>query len=108
MAKQIHVLQWVKMEEHEFMQDFPRYTSLEVCTAVKAVVAGLGCVSMMRYFGAMLQQGVEVKAKGSGDGVDSSGLEIKWDATASRTIPMPRGAAPYHIASPTLWLKRVS
>ena len=44
--------------------------------AVKAAAAGIGCVSMMRDLGVILQQqGVEVKAKGLGDGVDSPSLE---------------------------------
>ena len=63
----------------------------------------------MRDLGVMLQQqGVEVKAKGSGDGVDSPGLEIKLDATAGRAIEMRRGAGRIrHVATPTLWLQRV-
>ena len=79
-----------EQEEHEFMQDLLRETSLEInvnntgrvsslssaeaefYAAVKAAAAGIGCVSMMRDFGVMLQQqGLEVKAKGSGDDVDS-------------------------------------
>ena len=52
--------------------------------AVEAAAAGIGCVSMMRDLGAMLQQqGVEVKAKGLGDDVDSPGLEIKLDGRPS-------------------------
>ena len=55
--------------------------------AVKAAAAGIGCVSMMRDLGVMLQQqGVEVKAKGLDDNVDSLSLEIKIDATAGRAI----------------------
>ena len=46
---------------------------------------------MMRDLGVMLQQqGVEVKAKGLGDGVDSLSLKIKLDATAGRAIAMRR------------------
>ena len=42
---------------------------------------------MLRDLGVILkQEGVEVKAKGFGDGVDSPGLEIKLDATAGRAI----------------------
>ena len=64
---------------------------------------------MMRDLGVILQQqGVEVKAKGSGDGVDSPSLEIKLDATAGRAIAMRRGAGRIrHIATPTLWLQRL-
>ena len=51
------------------------------------------------------QQGVEVKAKGLGDGVDSPSLEIKLDATAGRAIVMRRGDRRIrHIATPTLWV----
>ena len=39
---------------------------------------------MMRLGVILQQEGVEVKAKGSGDGVDSPSLEIKLDATAGR------------------------
>ena len=40
---------------------------------------------MMCDLGVILQQqGVEVKAKGLGDGVDSPSLEMKLDATAGR------------------------
>ena len=42
----------------------------------------------MRDLGAILQQRVEVKAKWSGDGVDSPNLEIKLDAKAGRAIAM--------------------
>ena len=80
----------------------------EFYAAVKAA-AGIGCVSMMRDLGVMLQQqGVEVKAKGLGDDVDSPSLEIKLDATAGRAIAMRRGAGRIrHIATPTLWLQRL-
>ena len=63
----------------------------------------------MRDLGIILQQqGVEVKAKGVGDGVDSPSLEIKLDATAVRAIAMRRGAGRIrHIATPTLWLQRL-
>ena len=63
----------------------------------------------MRDLGVILQQhGVEVKAKGSGDDVDSPSLEIKLDATAGRAIAMRRGAGRIrHIATPTLWLQRL-
>ena len=81
----------------------------EFYAAVKAAAAGIGCVSMMRDLGVMLQQhGVEVKAKGLGDGVDSPSLEIKLDATAGRAIAMRSGAGRIrHIATPTLWLQRL-
>ena len=64
---------------------------------------------MMRDLGIILQQqGVEVNAKGVGDGVDSPSLEIKLDATAGRAIAMRRGAGRIrHIATPTLWLQRL-
>ena len=53
----------------------------EFYTAVKAAAAGIGCVSMMRDLGVVLQQqGVEVKAKGSVDEIGSPSLEIKLDA----------------------------
>ena len=63
----------------------------------------------MRDLGVMLrQQGVEVKAKGLGDGVDSPSHEMKLDATAGRAIAMRRGGGHIrHIASPTLWLQRL-
>ena len=65
----------------------------EFYAAVKATAAGIGCVSMMRDLGVIVQQqGVEVKAKWLGDGVDSPSLEIKLDATAGRAIAMRRGA----------------
>ena len=104
------------------MQDLLRETSLEKYSnntggcqplefhaAVKAAATGVGCVSMMRDLGVMLQQqGVEVKAKGLGDGVDSPSLEIKLDATARRAIAMRRGAGRIrHTATPTLWLQRL-
>ena len=81
----------------------------EFYAAVKAAAAGIGCVSMMRDLGVMLQQQrVEVEAKGLGDGVDSPSLEIKLDATAGRPIAMRRGARRVrHIATPTLWLQRL-
>ena len=61
----------------------------EFYAAVKAAAAGIGWFPMMRDLGVMLQQqGVEVKAKGLGDGVDSLSLEIKLVATASRAIAM--------------------
>ena len=64
---------------------------------------------MMQDLGVMLQQhGVEVKAKGLGDGVDNPSLEIKLDATEGRAIAMRRGAGRIrHIATPTLWLQRL-
>ena len=51
----------------------------------------------------MLQrQGVEVKAKGLGDDVDSPSLKIKLDATTGRAIAMRRGAGRIRrIATPT-------
>ena len=65
----------------------------EFYAAVKAAASGIGFVSMMRDLGVMSQQqGVEVKAKGSGDGVDSHSLEIKLDAMACRAIALRRGA----------------
>ena len=65
----------------------------EFNAAVKAAAAGIGCVSMMRDLEVILQQqGVQVKAKGSGDGIDSPSLEIKLDTTAGRAIAMRRGA----------------
>ena len=80
----------------------------EFFAAVKAAAAGIGCVSMMRDLGAILQQQrVEVKAKGLSDGVDNPGLEIKLDATARRAIAMRRSAGRIrHIAIPTPWLQR--
>ena len=64
----------------------------EFYAAGKAAAAGIGCVSMMRDLGVILQQqGVEVKTKGYGDGVDSPRLEIKLDATAGRATAMRRG-----------------
>ena len=69
----------------------------EFYAAVKAAAAGVGCVSMMRDLGVIFkQQGVEVKAKGLGDGLYSPGLEIKLDATARRAGRIR------HIATPTL------
>ena len=48
---------------------------------------------MMRVLGVIVQQqGVEVNAKGLGDGVDSRSLEINLDATAGRALAMRRGA----------------
>ena len=118
-----------EQEEHEFLQDLLRETSSEILkptsttqavvslssaeaefyAAVEAAATGIGCVSMMRDLGVILQQqGVEVKAKGLGDGVDSPSLEIKLDATASRAIAMRPGAGRIrHIATPTLWLQRL-
>ena len=81
----------------------------EFYAAVKAAAAGVGCVSMMRDLGVMLQQqGVGVKAKESGDRVESPSLEIKLDATAGRAIAMRRGTGRIrHIANPTQWLQRL-
>ena len=81
----------------------------EFYAAVKAATAGIGSVSMMRDLGAVLQQqGVEVKAKGLSDGIDSPSLEIKLDATAGRAIAMRRGAGRIrHIGTPTPWLQRL-
>ena len=81
----------------------------EFYAAVNAAAAGTGCVSMMRDLEVILQQqGVEVKAKGLGGGVDSPSLEIKLDAKAGRAIAMRRGAGRIrHIATPTLWLHRL-
>ena len=46
---------------------------VEFYAEVKAAAKGIGCVSMMRDLGVMLQQqGVEVKAKELGDDVNSS------------------------------------
>ena len=63
----------------------------------------------MRDLGVILQQqGVEVKAKALGDGVDSPSLEIKLDATGGRAIAIRRGTRRIrHIATPTLWLQRL-
>ena len=62
----------------------------------------------MRDLGVILQQRVEVKAKGLGDGVDSPSLEIKLDATAGRAIAMRRAAGRIrHIETATLWLQRL-
>ena len=107
-----------EQEEHEFLLKSTSTTQAvvslssaeaEFYAAVKAAAAGIGCVSMMRDLGVMLQQqGVEVKAKELGDDVDSPGLEIKLDATAVRSIAMRRGAGrTRHIATPTLWLQRL-
>ena len=61
---------------------------------------------MMRDLGVV--QGVEVKAKGPGDGIDSPSLEIKLYATAGRAIAMRRGSGRIrHTATPTLWLQRL-
>ena len=81
----------------------------EFHAAVKAAAAGIGCVSMMRDLGVILQQqGVGAKAKRSGDGVDCLSLEIKLDATAGRAIAMRRGDGRMrHIANPTQWLQRL-
>ena len=130
-AQADHVLQRFKFcrmsaepEKHEFLQDgkhLLKCTSTsqavvsfssaeaEVCAAVKAAAAGIGCFSMMRDLGViLLQQGVEVKAKGLGDGVDSPSLEIKLGATAGRVIAVRRAAGCVrHIATPTLWLQRL-
>ena len=52
----------------------------EFSAAVNAVAAGIGCVSMLRDLGVVLQvQAVEVKAEGLGDGVDSPSLEVKLE-----------------------------
>ena len=63
----------------------------------------------LRDLGVVLQQqGVEVRAKGLVDGLDSASLQIKLDATAGRAIAMRRGAGRIrHIATPTLWLQRL-
>ena len=63
---------------------------------------------MQRDLGVVLQQqGVEVKAKGQGDAIDSPSLEIRLDATAGRVIAIRRGAGRIrHVATPTLWLWR--
>ena len=54
------------------------------------------------------QHGVEVKAKGLGDGIDGPSLEIKLDATAGRAIAMRRDAGRIRqIATPTLWWQRL-
>ena len=76
----------------------------EFYEAVKAAAAGIGCVSMMRDLGVILQ----VNAKGLGDGADSPSLEIKLDATAGLAIAMRRGAGSIrHIATLTLRLQRL-
>ena len=81
----------------------------EFYAAVKAASSGNGSVSMMRDVGVILQQqGVEVKAKGLGDGVDSFSFEIKLDATAGRAMAMRRGAGRIrHVATPTQKLQRL-
>ena len=81
----------------------------EFYAAVKAAAAGIGCVSMMRDLVVILQQqGVEVKAKGLCDGVDSPSLELKLDAKAGRAVAVRRGAGRIrHIEPPTLWLQRL-
>ena len=79
-----------EQEEQEFLQDLLLETSSEIYVnnkavvslssaeaefyaAVKAAAAGISCVAMMRDLGVILQQqGVEVKAKGLGDGVLAS------------------------------------
>ena len=49
--------------------------------------------AMMHDLGVVVQQqGLEAKAKGLGDGIDSPSLEIELDATAGRAIAMRRGA----------------
>ena len=66
----------------------------EFYAAVKAAASGIGCVSTMRDLGVMLQQkGVEVKAKGFGNGVDSprnqagcNGRPSHCNATKCRTF----------------------
>ena len=65
---------FAEQEEHELLFDFCREISvnntggcqsLEFYAAVKAAAAVIGCVSMMRDLGVVLeQQGVEAKAKG--------------------------------------------
>ena len=82
---------------------------LEFHVAVKAAAVGIGCVSMIRDLGVVLQQhGVEVKAKGLGHEIDSPSIEIELGATAGRAIAMRRGAGRItHIANPTLWFQRL-
>ena len=82
---------------------------VEFYAAVKAAAAGIGCVSMVRDLGVILQQqGVEVKAKGLVMKSTVIAPEIKLDATASRAIATRRGAGCIrHIATPTLWLQRL-
>ena len=66
---------------------------------MKAAAAETGCLQ---------QQGVEVKAEGLGEGVDSPSLEVKLDAISGRAIAMRRGAGRIrHIAAPTLWLQHL-
>ena len=74
----------------------------EFFAAVKAAAAGVGCVSMLRDFGVVLQQqGVEVKAKMQGDSTDNPSIEIQLDAKAGRAIAMRTGAGRgRHIAKP--------
>ena len=66
-------------------------------------------LAVMRDLGVALpKQGVEVKAKGLGDGIDSPSLEIKLDATVGRAIAMRKGAGrTRHIATPILRLQRL-
>ena len=81
----------------------------EIYAAVKAAAAGIGCVSMLRDLGVVLQRrSVEATAKGQADGSGSPSLEIKLDATAGRAIAMRRGAGGIrHIATLTLRLQRI-
>ena len=68
-------------------------TEGEFYAAVKAAIVGIGCVSMLRDLGVVLQQqGVEVKAEGPDNGIDSPSIDIKLDATTGRAIAIRRGA----------------
>ena len=59
-------------------------------------------------FQCLHQQGVKVKAKAFGDGIQSQSLDIKLDAMAGRANAMRRGTGRIiHIATPTLWLQRL-
>ena len=70
-AQADHVLQLLKLCRMSAEQEDLRSSQDSIC--------GNGCVSMMRDLGVMLQQqGVEVKAKGLGDDVDSPSLKSSW------------------------------
>ena len=83
----------------------------EFYAAVKVAAAGNGCVSMMRDLGVMLQEkGVEVKAKGLGDGVDSprnqagcNGTPNHCNATRCRTYQTYRNPNAMFATSRDQW-----
>ena len=71
---------WNLHQQHRRLS-VSRVPNVNSTQAVKAAAVGIGCVSMMRDLGVVLQQqGVQVKAKGLGDGIDSPSFEIKLDA----------------------------